>query len=63
MNFKSGFTDRLSDAAKAKKRQLEKFRSQAQADDPAAAERNAARQAVNAAREARLAERKAVRQA
>ena len=51
--------DRLSSAANAKKAELEKFRAKSLANDQAAAERQAARQAVSAARNARAAEREA----
>jgi Family of unknown function (DUF6481) len=57
------FNERLSTAAKAKQALLEKFRARPKADDPAAAERNAARLAVSLARDARIAERKATREA
>jgi hypothetical protein len=57
------FNERLSTAAKAKQALLEKFRARPKADDPAAAERNAARLAVSLARDARIAERKAAREA
>lgn len=63
-SFKNpGFADRLGAAANAKKALLEKFREQPGADDPAVAERQAARQAAAIAREARAAERKAAREA
>jgi hypothetical protein len=57
------FNERLSTAAKAKQALLEKFRARPKADDPAAAECNAARLAVSLARDARIAERKAAREA
>jgi Family of unknown function (DUF6481) len=59
----AGFADRLSTAAKAKKAQLDRFRAQPGANDPAVADRNAARMAASIAREARFAERKAAKQA
>ena len=42
------FNERLSTAAKAKQALLEKFRARPKADDPAAAERHAARLAREA---------------
>ena len=57
------FNERLSTAAKAKQALLEKFRVRPKADDPAAAERHAARLATSLARDARIAERKAAREA
>lgn len=59
----TNFTDRLSAAANAKKAQLEKFRARSGGDDRAVAERQATRHAVTVARDARTAERKAVRRA
>ena len=56
------FSDRLSTAANAKKSTLEKFRARPTDADPGVAERQAARQAVVAAREVRMAERKAARE-
>jgi hypothetical protein len=56
-----GFDDRLSTAASARKAMLERVRAKPGADDPAVAERKAARQAVSTAREARLAEREAAK--
>ena len=58
---KTGFDDRLNAAANAKKAELEKFRARSGANDPASADRQAARQAVGAARDARAAERNAAR--
>ncbi|MDQ0469041.1 DUF6481 family protein [Labrys wisconsinensis] len=55
------FVERRSTAEDAKKAQLDKFRAKLTQEDPAAAERRAARQAVVAAREARQAERDAAR--
>jgi hypothetical protein len=57
------FNERLSTAAKAKQALLEKFRARPKADDPAAAERHAARLATSLARDARIAERKVAREA
>ena len=57
------FGERLSTAAAARKATLEKFRAKPGPDDPAVAERRAARQALVVAREARLAEREAARKA
>jgi hypothetical protein len=57
----TSFDDRLSAAANAKKAQLEKFRARSGANDPAFAERQAARQAISVARDARAAERNATR--
>jgi cell division septum initiation protein DivIVA len=54
-----GFGDRLSTAQNARKAMLERVRAKSGADDPAVAERRAARQAVSTAREVRLAEREA----
>jgi membrane protein involved in colicin uptake len=56
-----GFNDRLSTAESARKAMQQRFQAKAGADDPAAAERRAARQAVSVAREARLAEREAAK--
>jgi hypothetical protein len=55
------FDDRLTAAANAKKAQLEKFLAKSAATDPGLAERQSARQEIVAAREIRMAERKAVR--
>lgn len=55
------FSERLSTAAHAKKAMLDKFRARPAADDPAVVERRAARQAINDARQARIAEREAAR--
>jgi hypothetical protein len=61
----TGFNDRLTDAASAKKAQLAKFlaKSKSAANDPAVAERQSAWQAIAVAREVRVAERKAARAA
>lgn len=56
-----GFGERLSTAADAKKAALDRFRTRPPADDPAVLERQASRQAVALAREARAAERTAAR--
>jgi hypothetical protein len=56
------FNERRSSAAEAKRTLLEKYKVQTRPDDPAVIERRAARQALVAAREARLAERKAARE-
>ena len=55
----TGFDDRLNTAAKAKTAELEKFRAKSGSNDPAFAERQAARHAISVARDARVAERKA----
>jgi hypothetical protein len=63
-NFKEqSFGERMNTAADAKKAMLEKFRARPGVDDPAVLERQAARQAVSLAREARSIERKAAREA
>jgi hypothetical protein len=51
------FNERLSTAAKARQAALEKFRARPRADDPAVAERQAARLATSQARDARKAAR------
>ncbi|WP_245593577.1 DUF6481 family protein [Azospirillum halopraeferens] len=53
------FADRLRASANAKKAMVEKIRAQPGVNDPAFAEREAARQAIRIARDARAAERKA----
>src|SRR6516162_11338366 len=58
---RTSFDDRLSAAANAKKAELEKFRARSAANDPAFAERQAARHAISVARDARIAERNASR--
>ena len=58
-----GYLERKSAATDAKKAALEKFRASSAANDPAAAERQASRQAASIARDARAAERKAARDA
>ena len=57
----TSFDDRLSAAANAKKTELEKFRARSGTNDPAFAERQAARHVVGVARDARTAERNASR--
>jgi hypothetical protein len=56
-----GFSDRLSTAENARNAMLERVRAKPDADDPDVAGRRSARQAINTAREARLAERKAAK--
>ena len=53
------FSDRLKTAGEAKQALLDKFRARPAADDPAVVERQAARQVVSNARDARTAEREA----
>ena len=57
-NHEPSLADRLGAAAKSRRTQLEQARANAPANDPGFAERQAARRAVGAAREARAAERK-----
>ena len=57
----TSFDDRLSAAANAKKTEPEKFCARSGTNDPAFAERHAARQAISVARDARTAERNATR--
>ena len=58
----TGFADRLSAAADAKKAQLERaVRARSEAESPAAVERQRAQEAVRVARDARIAERKATK--
>jgi hypothetical protein len=57
------FGDRQKAAATAKAALLEKFRAQPKPDDPAVLERQAAQLKVEAAREARAAERKIAQKA
>ena len=57
------FGERLSTAAAARRATLERFRARPGPDDPAVAERRATRQAISVAREARVAEREAAREA
>ncbi len=56
-SLKKDFNERLTTAADAKKALLEKFKSRPTLDDPAVADRRAAREALSKAREERLAER------
>jgi hypothetical protein len=58
---KTSFDDRLTAAANAKKAQLEKFRARSGGKDPGFAERQAARQAVGVARDARAVGRTTAR--
>jgi len=55
----ASFLDRRTAAEAAKKAQLERFRAQPRADDPAVVEREKARRAIAEARDARAAEREA----
>lgn len=57
----ASFNERRDAAAKAKQEALQRFRARPGADDPAVVEQRAARQAVVAAREARIAERTAAK--
>jgi Family of unknown function (DUF6481) len=57
------FNNRLSSAAEAKAALLERFRSRPGPDDPAVIARKAEQAAIEEAREKRLAERKAIRDA
>ena len=62
MSFKDpGFGDRLASATSAKNAALEKFRAKPGMDDPAVLKRQAERAAIQAARDARYAARKARR--
>jgi hypothetical protein len=56
-----GFGERLSTANDAKQAMTNKFLQRPRPDDPAMIEQRAARVAVNVAREARRAEREAIR--
>ena len=58
---KDPLADRLQDAANARKGAVDRFRSRPAADDPEVVAKQAARQAVSQAREARIAERDALR--
>ena len=58
---RTNFDDQQSAAASAKKAELENFRARSGTNDPAIAERQAARQAISLARDARIAERNASR--
>lgn len=57
------FSNRLTSAANAKNALLERFRARPGPDDPAVVARRAAQAAIEAAREVRIAERKAAREA
>jgi hypothetical protein len=57
------FTNRLTSAANAKTALLERFRARPGPDDPAVVARRAEQAAIEAAREIRVAERKAAREA
>ena len=57
------FNNRLTSAAQAKNALLERFRARPGPDDPAVIARREAQAAVEAAREVRVAERKAAREA
>jgi len=57
------FTNRLTSAANAKNALLERFRARPGPDDPAVVARRAEQAAIEAAREIRVAERKAAREA
>ena len=57
------FAERMKAASNAKKTALEKFRDRPTANDPAFAERQAAKGAVRVARDARTAKRKSARAA
>jgi hypothetical protein len=56
-------SDRLNAAAAAKKAALERFHARPGPDDPAVREQQAARKAISDAREVRIAERQAAREA
>jgi Family of unknown function (DUF6481) len=57
------FSNRLTSAANAKTALLERFRARPGPDDPAVIARRAAQAEIEAAREVRIAERKAAREA
>jgi Family of unknown function (DUF6481) len=59
----ASFSDRLNAAAAAKKAALERFHTRPGPDDPAVREQQAARKAISDAREVRVAERQAAREA
>ena len=62
MSFKNpDYGDRLASAANAKKAALAKFLAKPAADDPVVLKRQEERAAIQAAREARAAEREAAR--
>ena len=58
---KNPLADRLRDVANARQEAVDRFRSRPAADDPEVVAKQAARQAVSQAREARIAERDALR--
>ena len=62
-NHELSFADRLGAAAKAKQTQLKKAKANNPANKPGFAERQAARRAVSIAREVRLKDRKAAKEA
>jgi hypothetical protein len=59
----ANFGDRMNAAAAARKATLERFHTRPGPDDPAVLEQQAARKAVSDAREVRVAERTAAREA
>ena len=59
----ANFGNRLNTAAAARKAMLERFHARPSPDDPAVQEQQAARKAVSDAREVRMAERAAAREA
>ncbi len=56
-----GFAERLNSSASAKQEMLQRFKARLAADDPEVIKQRAARQALVAAREQRLAERAAAK--
>jgi len=60
---RTNFDDRLSSAAAARQASLERYRARPSADDPAWIEHQAALQAIVDARNARVAERRAAKEA
>jgi Family of unknown function (DUF6481) len=60
---RTNFDDRLSAAAAAKQALLERFRARPSPDDPAEIARQAALKAISDARDVRIAERKAAKEA
>ena len=63
MHKSDDFRERLTTAANARKVALEKFQARPKPDDPAVLERQAAQLAIKHARDARIQERKAAREA
>jgi hypothetical protein len=59
----ANFSDRLNAAAAAKKAALERFHARPGPDDPAVRDQQTARKAISDAREVRIAERQAAREA